>query len=116
MLNKVFKKISSITMLVVIAFAVFMPGFLAQAQVPFGGAITSVFFCIGAEWITIGPPTPMSLMYAPGSLSYAYGPPSHIGQWLLGLATAPLVCFEPCPVGACPVGGGLFILFHGSSA
>lgn len=115
-MKKNLKKILIVFAVILLFGYIFFPARFTDAQVPFGGAITSVFFCIGAEWITIGPPTPMSLMYAPGSLSYAYGPPSHIGQWLLGLATAPLVCFEPCPVGACPVGGGLFILFHGSSA
>lgn len=101
-------------LIVVLMFAV--PTF-AFAQIPFGGAIVSIVPCPASAslWTIIGPPTPMSLMYTPVSRSFAYGPPVHPGQWLLGLATAPAPCLIPTPVGPIPIGFGFTILFHGSS-
>lgn len=93
------------------------------AQVPFGGPIT--FFnpicqTPPAIWLVVGPPTPMNLMYVAGSFSYPQGPPAHTGQYLLGNAGAgfvPCIIWVPCGPSLCPItiGGGLPILFHGSS-
>ena len=46
-----------------------------------------------------------------GSISFLYGPPSHVSQWMLGVASGFLTCTE----GNITVGGGLIILYHGSS-
>ena len=93
-----------------------------NAQIPFGGAIIQYFpGCVAPAGIalTIGPPTPWPLMYIPGaSFSFAYGPPAHPGQWLLGMAGPHMPCLIPCTFGLCPYPaqpGGLVILFHGSS-
>lgn len=98
----------------------FMPLYNVFAIVPFGGMIlTFLPVCTAPPgiFLTIGPPRPMALMYILGSVSLAKGPPWHTGQWLLGRAGPPLVCFIPCPPPAllCPVGTGLTILYHGSS-
>lgn len=121
--------------LVVAAF-IFSP-VLTQAQfIPFGGPIlppfplTSVIpnnispTCFEGIWFEIGPPTPMPLMYSWASFSYPYGPPTHPGEILLGLAGPFITCTvllllpcpplgEPCPVPTV-VGGAPIILFHGS--
>ena len=83
----------------------------AHAQIPFGGAILFMVTCNASVWIGIGPPTPMGLMYVPGSISYLNGPPLHPGQWLLGMAGPPV----PCVVGPFTIAVAPVILFHGSS-
>jgi hypothetical protein len=83
----------------------------AFAQVPFGGPITSIIPCDEGLELYLGPPTPGSFMYSGGSVSFAYGPPTHVGQFLLGVASG----FLLCTVGGTPIGGGLLILYHGSS-
>ena len=100
----------------------------SSAQIPFGGVITTYFpACVaptGAAMIIQQPlPTggfvPIPLMYLPGaSVSFADGPPTHPGQWLLGMGAAFAPCLIPCPLGLCfypGQPGGMVILFHGSS-
>lgn len=81
------------------------------AGVPFGGPILTLIPCSnGAIYVVLGPPTPGPYVWMPGTISYAYGPPSFVGQYLLGLAM---------PGGVCVVGTnvllGLRIIVHGSS-
>ncbi len=104
---------------------------LAFAEIPFGGPITYMdpicqgppFTWIG-EYIQLGLPTPYPLMWTPAEISFAYGPPVHPGQYLLGMATPVwLPCilwiWVPCGVTVCPFpivkGGGFIMAFHGSS-
>ncbi len=84
---------------------------------PFGGTILVIRPCYNFPGfhIVLGPPTAGSYIYQTGvSVSYLYGPPSFVGQWLLGVAG---------PIGICDVAagdnfrglGGSAIMFHGSS-
>lgn len=100
----------------------------SEAQIPitgdFGGPILlaqPVCVAPAGILINVGLPTPGQFMYlAGGSFSYDAGPPRNPGQQLLGKSGPVVVpCLVPCPspTGVCPhpQGGGLPILFHGSS-
>jgi len=60
---------------------------------PFGGQISQVIFCYNdAIWANVGPPRGGQYVWTPSTVTYEFGPPSHSGQWLLGLASAPYYC------------------------
>ncbi|MCE9541763.1 hypothetical protein K8R03_04390 [Candidatus Kaiserbacteria bacterium] len=60
---------------------------------PFGGQIGQVINCSnGVIWARIGPPVPGDYIWSYGTRTYRFGPPSHSGQWLLGLTAAPYFC------------------------
>lgn len=83
---------------------------------PFGGQISSIFQCLNGLKIEVGPPAGGTFMYIPGaSFSYAYGSPSHPGQWLLGMHGGPRPCLVPTSSGVGVNGFGDLIVFHGSS-
>lgn len=64
-----------------------------SAGTPFGGPITIIKFCAnGKIWVTLGPPTPGPYIWGPGTQTYLNGPPSHVGQNLLGTAAGADVC------------------------
>ena len=69
-----------------------------------------------ASLITIAGVKSFPLMYmTPGSLSYSFGPPVAPGQSIVGRAgITPVPCVTPT-IPPVVVGGGLPILFHGSS-
>jgi hypothetical protein len=98
-----------------IALAFFCTPQFSLAQLPMGGQILSIIPCNTGTWTIIRPPLPtlpFSLMYIAGaSQFFLNGPPVHPGQYLLGMVTAPMVCF----IGPAPVGVGMIILFNGSS-
>ena len=79
---------------------------------PFGGRILVYIPCInGAAYIILGPPSPGPYVYQLGvSRSYMMGPPSHIGQFLLGMAAPGGVCTHGADVEY-----GSLILYTGSS-
>ena len=85
---------------------------ISGVGMPFGGSIISILPCInGAMYLVLGPPSPGPYIYQAGvSRSYRNGPPTHPGQWLLGMAA---------PGGVCTHGVdllyGSIIIFHGSS-
>ena len=84
----------------------------AITGIPFGGPILTLIPCSNAAiYVVLGPPTPGPYVWMPGTISYAYGPPSFVGQYLLGLAVP--------GAGVCVVGNNLLlgsrILVHGSS-
>lgn len=80
--------------------------------IPFGGPITTIRFCKnGKIWVMLGAPTPGPFIWSPGTVSYQYGPPSFVGQYLLGMASGPDVCVISSTVSL----PGLGISFHGSS-
>lgn len=80
--------------------------------IPFGGPILAMDICLeGKIWVMLGPPTPGPFIWGLGTISYAYGPPSFIGQHLLGIAGPPDVCV----LGAFLTKPGIRILMHGSS-
>jgi hypothetical protein len=102
---------------------IFSPLSQALALGPFGGMILFLFpACIpyggnaGGSHIILGPPTAGKYMWSPGiSFSYLWGPPSHIGQWLLGMSGPMTACVFMTPVGPQMYDWGWLILFHGSS-
>ena len=60
---------------------------------PFGGQASQVIFCYNsAIWANLGPPRGGQFVWTPSTVTYAFGPPSHAGQWILGLAGAPYYC------------------------
>lgn len=89
------------------------------AQIPFGGPIITyqpICQIPPGILLTIGPPTPMILFYTWGaSISFMVSPPAHPGQLLLGMAGGWVPCIVELSGVPVVVGGGLMILFHGSS-
>ncbi len=63
---------------------------------PFGGPIIMMLPCLNAAtYILLGPPSPGPYVYQVGlSRSYLSGPPSHPGQFLLGMAAPGGVCTQ----------------------
>lgn len=60
---------------------------------PFGGSIGQIVFCYNnAIYTSVGPPNGGAYIWAPSTKTYQFGPPSHTGQWLLGLAAPPYYC------------------------
>lgn len=99
-----------------------------EAQIPFSGRIAMMMpVCVDPSGTlitlyTLGPlaggfstGATMNFMYLPETKIFQWGPPTHPGQWLLGMATAPVACMVPCGPSLCPIGFGFTILFHGSS-
>jgi hypothetical protein len=76
----------------------------------FGGRVTSVIPCISplgpALWISIVPAGvfPVSYIWTPATITKLDGPPTHVGQQVLGLADVPFACWNV-------TSGGLFGLF-----
>lgn len=89
-------------------------GSLSSGGTPFGGMIQFIISCDHgrSRWIILGPPNGGRFIYKFGqSKSYEYGPPSHPGQWLLGMAGSR----TKCRLGPNTDLYGRFIQFHGSS-
>lgn len=60
---------------------------------PFGGQAYIVRPCYNnAVYVGLGPPRGGPFVFAPGTRLYEFGPPSHAGQWMLGLAGIPYYC------------------------
>ena len=60
---------------------------------PFGGQITMIRPCYNnAIWVNLSPPRGGQYIWTPATRTYQFGPPRHVGQWLLGLASAPYYC------------------------
>ena len=81
----------------------------------FGGATGQVINCFNnVIWTNVGAPRGGKYIWAPGiTRTYEYGPPSHSGQWLLGLFGAPYFCIvSPLPLIIFP---GLLMTMLGSS-
>jgi len=81
---------------------------------PFGGPITQIIFCYNnAIYAAVGPPRGGPYIWTPETKTYKFGPPSHVGQYLLGLAAPPYYCLvsrEPIIVWS-----GILITMMGSS-
>ena len=65
--------------------------FLIMPQVtlafPFGGQASIVIPCYNQTiYALLGPPIGGPFVWTPSTKTYQFGPPSHAGQWLLGLA------------------------------
>ncbi len=87
--------------------------FVANAY-PFGGQINIFRKCYNqALYAQLGPPRGGPYIWRPSTLTYQFGPPSHTGQWLLGLASVPYYCVVSVqPVIVWP---GTYITMMGSS-
>lgn len=60
---------------------------------PFGGQASQVINCYNqAIYAALGPPIGGPYIWTPDTKTYQFGPPSAVGQWLLGLASAPYYC------------------------
>lgn len=60
---------------------------------PFGGAIGQIKPCYNnAIYAGVGPPRGGQYIWTPSTKTYSFGPPTHSGQWLLGLASVPYYC------------------------
>lgn len=110
--------------------------FSVSAQMSFGGRVTfqdpicqgPPFVPVAMEFIVAMPlfgggTVPVPLMWPLGLVTFLNGPPTHVGQQLLGKWVGWLPCilwiWVPCGVSMCPApiikGGGGIILFNGSS-
>lgn len=81
---------------------------------PFGGRASIVHFCYNKTIFTLlGPPRGGQFIWHPGTKTYQFGPPSHAGQWMLGLSGGPYYClWSVQPIRTVP---GLSIIMMGSS-
>ena len=60
---------------------------------PFGGMAGLVHFCFNqAIYTVLGPPIGGPYIWTPATKTYQFGPPTHAGQWLLGLSGVPYYC------------------------
>lgn len=71
--------------------ALLFPAF--AAAFPFGGRISLVVPCYNnAIFARVGAPRGGDYIWTPSTKTYRFGPPTHSGQWLLGLASGPYYC------------------------
>ena len=97
----------------VIAASLFLlPNFVAAY--PFGGSIMQIIFCYNkAIYAAVGPPNGGPFIWTPSTKTYPFGPPQHVGQWLLGLVAPPYYCIvSKQPV---IVWSGVLMTMEGSS-
>ncbi|HWO07736.1 MAG TPA: lamin tail domain-containing protein [Candidatus Paceibacterota bacterium] len=82
--------------------------------IPFGGSISILLRCYNTAIFTlVGPPRGGQYIWSPATRTYQFGAPRAVGQWLLGLASAPYYCvYSIFPVLVAP---GLHIDMMGSS-
>lgn len=87
---------------------------LVAMAFPFGGQAGIVIPCYNqAIYANLGPPRGGPYVWTPSTKTYTFGPPTHAGQWLLGLASAPYYCIVSIqPVIVWP---GTYISMMGSS-
>lgn len=68
---------------------------------PFGGRLLEPPIpCGGGLFLKVGPPVPGVFVWQTG-IPYLYNPPSHAGQWILGIA-GPNTISCPPPASAAP--------------
>lgn len=79
-----------------------------------GGQFQMVIPCWNAViYAVAGPPRGGPFIWTPATATYSYGPPSHTGQYGLGLAGPPYFCIvSPFPI---IVFSGIIITMMGSS-
>ena len=87
---------------------------LSAYAFPFGGQISQVIPCYNnAIYVNVGAPRGGQFLWTPATQTYQFGPPTHAGQWLLGLAGAPYYCLVSIvPIQTLP---GISIIMMGSS-
>ena len=81
---------------------------------PYGGRISQIVFCYNnAIFARTGAPRGGDFIWTPATKTYQFGPPTHAGQWHLGLAAPPYFCVVSIePVIVWP---GILITMMGSS-
>ena len=112
----VLKKISKVFFVLFMGFVLFSPT-ETEAVNPFGGAVGTIYFCQfdNIIYVDIGPPRGGPHLWSSQTKTYDYGPPSHSGQWLLGLRTGVM---HVCVVTRTPslwLESGMLMLIEGSS-
>ena len=81
-----------IVLAALLSFGILLTPLLASAA-PFGGSASQVVPCYnGAVFANVGPPRGGQFIWTPSTQTYRFGPPSHAGQWLLGLSGVPYYC------------------------
>lgn len=87
--------------------------FSARAY-PFGGQVGTIMPCFNvAIYAILGPPRGGAYLWTPETATYQFGPPTHTGQWVLGLTSVPYICLVwPAPLFVLP---GIGIAMMGSS-
>lgn len=111
MLDRLYHRFSLWIFLFFLSLAILFFPLSVHAQLPFGGPIIWVTTCNKGFWVLLGPPVAGQYFVNYGASTYLNGPPTHPGQFLLGMATG----YQPCVIGPYTIGGGLMILYHGSS-
>ena len=81
---------------------------------PFGGQIQQLINCYNqAIYAYLSAPRGGPYIWIPSTKTYNFGPPAFVGQWLLGLASAPYYCLvSVSPIVTVP---GTAIIMMGSS-
>lgn len=88
---------------------------------PFGGQVEVIHGCIknigdaGGDriYVFLGPPRGGPYIWTTTTHTYPYGPPSHVGQWLLGLGGVPYSCVVS--IFPTVTNAGTYIMMMGSS-
>ena len=99
--------------LIILALLFVSAPFFAKAF-PFGGQTQVHHYCYNtAIYALLGPPRGGPYIWTPSTKTYLFGPPSGVGQWLLGLTGPPYYCV----VSRSPifVKEGISIMMMGSS-
>ena len=67
---------------------------VAAYAYPFGGQASIVLPCYynSTIFMRLGPPIGGDFVWTTATRTYQFGPPTHAGQWILGLAGAPYYC------------------------
>jgi len=87
---------------------------LVALAFPFGGMIGQIVFCYNnAIYAQVGPPNGGPFIWTPSTKTYQFGPPTHSGQWLLGLAAPPYYCLVS--IQPIIVWSGILMTMEGSS-
>lgn len=87
---------------------------LTADSYPFGGKVSTVIPCFNvAIYAILGGPIGGAYLWTPSTRTYQFGPPTHGGQWVLGLTSVPYICLVwPAPLFVLP---GIAIGMMGSS-
>lgn len=78
--------------LLIAAISLYLTPLSALAK-EFGGQTSVVLPCYNAAIYTVvGPPRGGTYIWTPSTKTYSNGPPTHPGQWLIGLTGVPYIC------------------------
>jgi hypothetical protein len=96
--------ITAVLLLLAVSFGFWVKS--SKAIIPFGGQITSVFYCpcSGNLAVVVGPPSGGIFMYQPGAtIVYAFYQIFRPGPWVLGNYTPGGSCMQFIPYGCAPM-------------